>query len=76
MKHIREGKVYNDVIGQSANSHAVAMIGRNAAYTGQLITCEQLIASKDVLLEDVKNLNFDTPFKAREAAVPGKTKFL
>jgi myo-inositol 2-dehydrogenase / D-chiro-inositol 1-dehydrogenase len=76
MKHIREGKVYNDVIGQSANSHAVAMMGRNAAYTGQLITGEQLMASKDVLLEDVKNLNFDTPFKAREAAVPGKTKFL
>ena len=76
MKHIREGKVFNDVIGQSANSHAIALMGRNAAYSGQLITDKQIMASKDVLLKDIKNLTYETPFKARESAVPGKTKFL
>jgi len=76
MKHIREGKVFNDVIGQSANSHAIALMGRSAAYSGQLITGEQIMASKDILLKDVKNLTYDTPFTPRESAVPGKTKFL
>ena len=76
MKHIREGKVYNDVIDYTANSHAIGMMGRSAAYTGQLITDEQIMASKDVLLKDVKNLTLETPFTARESAVPGKTKFL
>jgi hypothetical protein len=51
-------------------------MGRNAAYSGQLITDEQIMASEDVLLKDVKNLTYETPFKPRESAVPGKTKFL
>ena len=76
MKHIREGKVYNDVIDYTANSHAIGMMGRSAAYTGQLITDEQIMASEDILLKDVKNLTIETPFTPRESAVPGKTKFL
>jgi hypothetical protein len=52
------------------------MMGRSAAYTGQLITDKQIMASKDVLLKDVKNLTLETPFTPRESAVPGKTKFL
>ncbi|MDA7882191.1 Gfo/Idh/MocA family oxidoreductase [Akkermansiaceae bacterium] len=76
MKHIREGKVYNDVIDQSANSHAVALMGRSAAYSGQLLTGEQIMASKDILLKDVEKLTYDSPFTPRESAVPGKTKFL
>jgi len=76
MKHIREGKVYNDVIDQTATSHAIAMMGRSAAYTGQLLTDKQIMASKDILLKDVKNLTYDTPFTPRESAVPGKTKFI
>ncbi len=76
MKHIREGKVFNDVIDQTAISHAISIMGRSAAYTGQLITGEQIMASKDILLEDVKNLTYETPFEARPYPVPGKTKFL
>ncbi len=49
---------------------------RTAAYTGQLITDKKLMSSTDELVKDVKNLNFDTPFKARETAKPGKTKFI
>jgi len=76
MSHIRDGKVYNDVIGQTANSHAVALMGRTAAYTGKQITGKQIMESKDILLPDIKNLNFNTAFKARPSAILGKTKFI
>lgn len=76
MRHIREGKVYNDVIEKTGISHAIALMGRTAAYTGQLITDKQIMASKDVLLKDVAKITHDTPFTPRDAAVPGKTKFL
>lgn len=74
-QHIRKGKVYNDVIDQMANSHAVAIMGRTAAYTGKLITGKQIMSSKDILIE-TKGMTFETPFKARPSAVPGKTKFI
>ncbi len=73
--HIRRGKVYNDVVDKFANSHACGIMGRNAAYTGQLITKKMLLRSTDMLI-DTKGLNFDTPFTARPPAQPGKTKFL
>lgn len=73
--HIRSGKVYNDVVDgyQFANSHATAIMGRNAAYTGALLTDKQLMESTDLLI-DTKGLNFKTPFKARKSPLPGKTK--
>ncbi|MGB0775801.1 MAG: hypothetical protein ACPGUY_08135 [Akkermansiaceae bacterium] len=73
-QHIRKGKVYNDVLGQFDNTHAMCLMGRGAAYTGQLITDKQLMSSTDQLI-DTTNLNFKTPFKARQAAQPGITKF-
>ncbi len=72
--HIRKGKVYNDVIDKLANSHAVAIMGRSAAYTGALLSGKQLMASKDLFI-DAKGLNFETPFKARKTPIPGRTKF-
>mgnify|MGYP000109029277 FL=1 len=75
-KHIREGKVYNDVMDQMGNSHIVALMGRTAGYTGKLITGDQIMTSTDTLLPDIKDLNFKTPFKARKTAHPGKTKFV
>jgi len=75
-KHIREGKVYNDVIDQMANSHACCIMGRTAAYTGKMITGEQIMKSTDELLPNIKDLNFKTPFTARPPAQPGKTKFI
>jgi hypothetical protein len=73
-EHIRRGKVYNDVLDEMANSHAVAILGRTAAYTGGLISGEKLMTSTDLLI-DTKGMSFDTPFTARETAYPGKTKF-
>jgi len=77
-KHIRSGDVYNDLIDKHmlANSHAIAIMGRTAAYTGKLLTGDQIMNSKDVLVENMKDLNFKTPFKARPSALPGKTKFV
>ena len=74
--HIRDGKVFNDVIDQTANSHAVALMGRSAAYTGQLLSGVQIMGSKDLLLKDIKALGFDTAFEARESPVAGVTKFI
>merc|ERR1712176_1061563 len=68
-EHIRKGEVFNDVIDQFDNTHAITIMGRKAAYTGQLITDKQLMASTDELLK-TEGLNFKTPFKARPAAEP------
>ncbi|MEZ7956700.1 MAG: Gfo/Idh/MocA family oxidoreductase [Rubritalea sp.] len=73
-EHIRSGKVYNDVIGQFEHTHAITIMGREAAYTGQLITDKQLMASTDQLI-DTNGLDFKTPFTARPPAEPGKTQF-
>lgn len=75
MNHIRKGKVFNDVVDQLANGHVAAIMGRSAAYTGKLLTDKQIMGSTDLLI-DTKGLNFKTPFKARKAAQPGKTKFV
>lgn len=72
--HIRQGKVYNDVLGQFDNTHAMCIMGRSAGYTGQLITDTQLMASTDELIK-TEGLDFTTAFTAREPAQPGITKF-
>jgi len=73
-EHIRSGKVFNDVLGQFEHTHAITIMGRQAAYTGKFITDKQLMASTDQLI-DTKGLDFKTPFEARPTAEPGKTKF-
>ena len=74
--HIRRGEVYNDVNEKMANSHLLAIMGRTAGYTGQLITHDKIMSSKDELVPNIKDLSFDTPFTARPAAKQGKTKFI
>lgn len=73
--HIRSGKVHNDIIEKFAHTHAICIMGRDAGYTGQLITAEQLMASTNQFI-DTTDLNFDTPFTARPPATPGVTKFV
>lgn len=74
LEHIRSGKVFNDVLGKMEHSHALAIMGRTAAYTGQIITSEQIMTSTDELIQ-VEGLNFDTPFAPRPVAEVGVTKF-
>lgn len=73
-QHIRSGKVFNDIIGKFEISHAISIMGREAAYTGQLLTDKQLMSSTNLLIE-TKGMDFNTPFTPRPCAEPGKTKF-
>ncbi len=51
----------------------MAMMARMAAYTGQTITWDKAMASKEALVPE--NLAFGGPFPTPALAVPGKTKF-
>jgi predicted dehydrogenase len=70
---IRDGKPIN--AGQRVpNSAMMAIMGRMAGYTGQVITWEQAINSKEDLMP--KNLDLKAPMPTPPVAVPGKTKFV
>ena len=69
---IRSGKPIND--GQKmAHSSLMAIMGRMATYTGQVITWDMAMNSK----EDLSPAKYEFgPLATPEVAVPGKTKFL
>lgn len=69
---IRAGKPINDA-ERGANSCMTAIMARMAAYTGQTITWEQAINSKESLVPT--ELGFDKPAPTAEIAIPGQTKF-
>jgi myo-inositol 2-dehydrogenase / D-chiro-inositol 1-dehydrogenase len=71
-KSIREGKPVNNV-PWAANSVAMAIGARMAAYTGQTVPWATLMNSKENLQPE--KLAFG-PMPAVEVAVPGKTKFV
>jgi hypothetical protein len=52
----------------------MAIMGRMAAYTGQVITWEQAVNSKEDLMP--KDLDLKAPMPTPPVAVPGKTKFV
>lgn len=69
---IRKGQPIND--GEwMATSTMMAIMGRMAAYTGQEITWEMAMNSKEKLVPD--NLTWDMKLPIKPMAVPGKTKF-
>ncbi len=69
---IRAGKPLNDG-DRMAKSTLIALMGRMAAYTGQEITYEQMLNSKQQLVPD--NVTWDTPAPEVKVAMPGITKF-
>jgi len=69
---IRAGKPINDA-ERGANSCLMAIMARQAAYTGQVITWEQAMGSQESLVPE--NLSWDTPAPPVVVAVPGQTKF-
>ena len=73
VKHIREGKQINE-LENVANSTLTAIMGRMAAYTGQEVTWEAALNSKEVLMP--QDLSFDMTLPVPEVAVPGKTKLI
>ena len=69
---IRSGKPVNDA-ERSANSTLMTIMGREAAYTGQRITWEKMLASK----QDLMPKSFDwVENPVPGVAMPGKTKFV
>ncbi|MFO0810533.1 MAG: Gfo/Idh/MocA family oxidoreductase [Gemmataceae bacterium] len=71
---IRSGNLIND--GEfMAKSTMMGILGRMTTYTGQRITWEQAMASKEDLVSD-KVLNMGTKLEVPPVAKPGVTKFV
>lgn len=70
---IRKGEVINDG-DRMMLSTLVAIMGREAAYTGQLITWEQMLACTQDLAPD--ELKWGDSFEPTPMPIPGVTKFL
>ena len=68
---IRAGKPVNDGISM-AHSTLMAIMGRMAAYTGQVVTWDRALNSEDVLVPATLDWNTPRPVAAR--AIPGQTK--
>ena len=70
---IRNRKPIND--GEwMAHSTLLAIMGRMAAYTGQQITWEDAMNSKESLVPE--KITWDTPISVPPVAMPGLTKFV
>lgn len=61
-ENIRSGKVRNDA-EYGAKSTLMGIMGRMATYTGQVITLEQAMNSKEVLVADIADWNAEAPVK-------------
>jgi len=70
---IRAGKPLNEA-RQVAESTLTAILGREAAYTGQEITWEQMLSCSTVLGPEILDLSASLPVPP--VAIPGKTKLL
>jgi hypothetical protein len=71
---IRSGKPINDGV-RMAHSTLLAIMGRMAAYTGQEVTWEQALNSKEQLVPG--NLrDWNTSVSVAPIAMPGQTKLV
>jgi hypothetical protein len=69
---IRKGEPVNDGVWMT-HSTMVAIMGRMAAYTGQTLTWDQALGSKETLFPETLDPAAPPPVVV---AVPGRTKFL
>jgi predicted dehydrogenase len=70
---IRNGKPINDGV-RMAHSTLIAIMGRMAAYTGQEVTWEQALNSKEELLP--QQMTWEAPVSVLPVAMPGETKLV
>ena len=68
---IRAGKPVNDGVNM-AHSTLMAIMGRMAAYTGQVVTWDQALNSKEALVP--AKLDWSAPLAVTPRAIPGQTK--
>ncbi len=72
-RSIRADKPINDG-DRMAKSTLMSIMGRTAAYTGQQITWEMAMGSRQVLVPEIKDWN--SVVEAEPMALPGRTKFI
>lgn len=72
IRSIREGKPINDG-KRMAETTAMTLMGRMAAYTGKRITWEDVMNSKQSLVPE--NLTRDSVVENIDLAIPGETEF-
>lgn len=72
IQSIKAGKPMNDAV-VSAHSTLMGILGREAAYTGQRITWDQILNSKQSLVPTEFAWG---PHEFQPVAMPGKTKFV
>jgi predicted dehydrogenase len=70
---IRSGMPINDG-DRMAKSTLLGIMGRNAAYTGQQLSWEMILNSKQALVPEGEDWNMK--FEAEPMAMPGRTKFI
>lgn len=70
---IRAGKPINDG-DRMAKTTLMAIMGRSAAYTGEQISWEMAMGSRQVLVPEIKDWN--SVVEAQPLAMPGRTKFV
>ena len=73
IESIRSGKPLNE-LKQVAESTLTAILGRMSTYTGQKLTWDQALASKEQLMPE--KLTWETQLPQWTLAVPGQTKFV
>ncbi|MBL9205150.1 MAG: Gfo/Idh/MocA family oxidoreductase [Opitutaceae bacterium] len=70
---IRSGRPVNDGVSM-AHSTMMAIMGRMAAYTGQVVTWDQALNSKETLMPTT--LDWSAPLSVAARATPGQTKLV
>jgi predicted dehydrogenase len=70
---IRKGEPLNDLT-RGAHSTLAAIMARQSAYTGQTVTWQQAMNSRESLVPET--LDWNTPPPTPEVAVPGITRFI
>ena len=75
VSHIRAGKVFSDM-DSVINSTGMAIMGRMAAYTGDLISWDDMLESKEILFDADQIKSHQVPYKVRPVAIPGLTKYV
>ncbi len=71
IRSIRDSRPIND-LRRVAESTLTAIMGRMAAYSGQLVTWEDALNSQLRLMPE--NLTMDTPMPVPAVAIPGQTR--
>ena len=75
IESIRSGKPLNE-LKRVAESTLTAIMGRMTTYTGKALKWEEALESKERLMPEPQDLDWNTKLPEWTVAIPGKTKFV